>query len=57
MDNQELAARITELEKDIEDLRGLVQGRGDIIKQLIETSRYQQETIDSLLDQLVKCKI
>lgn len=59
MDEQleQLQEQISCLKHDLEEIRGLLQGRGDVIKSMQEMMRNQQQTIDGLLDQLAKCKI
>lgn len=59
MDEQldQLHREISLLKNEIEEIRGLLQGRGDVIKSMQEMMRNQQQTIDGLLDQLAKSKI
>ena len=59
MDEQleQLQEQISLLKNEIEEIRGLLQGRGDVISSMQEMMRNQQQTIDGLLDHLAKAKI
>lgn len=59
MDEQldQLHREISLLKNEIEEIRGLLQGRGDVIKSMQIMMLNQQQAIDSLLDQLAKNKI